>query len=251
MRKFKRPLLFSLALLPVAIVGAYFSTVMVFDSIMEPSQLDEAVRQVGSRELLTVISCIQPVVLTLLCGFFGYILSEKVGLMRPFRFEKKPLLIALILSLSGGALMSLDAWTFAQFIPGLDYHDAGRFDLPTWISSVLYGGITEEVMMRLFLMSLLALLMWKIFFRKRNSVPTGAFVAANVIAALLFAAGHLPVTAVTFGALTPLLLLRCFLLNGAFGLLFGRLYRQYGIQYAMLSHMLLHAVSRTIWIIAF
>lgn len=251
MSKIKKPLLFSLALLPIAVVGSYFSTIMVFDSMLEPSQLDEAVKQVGSKETLTVLSCIQPIVLTLLCGFFGYILSEKVGLMRPFRLEKKPLLISLIVSLIGGAVLSLDAWTFARWIPGLDYHDAGHFDLPTWIASVLYGGIVEEVMMRLFLMSLLALLMWKIFFRKRESVPTGAFVAANIIAALLFAAGHLPSTAMLFGTLTPMLLFRCFLLNGAFGLIFGRLYRRYGIQYAMLAHMLFHAVSRTIWIIAF
>ena len=50
-----------------------------------------------------------------------------------------------------------------------------------------------------------------------------------------------------FGALTPLILVRCFLLNGGFGLVFGRLYRKYGIQYAMLSHALLHIVSKLIW----
>ena len=53
-----------------------------------------------------------------------------------------------------------------------------------------------------------------------------------------------------FGELTPMLLLRCFLLNGAAGLLFGRFYRKYGIQYAILAHMLFHLVSRTIWLIA-
>lgn len=52
-----------------------------------------------------------------------------------------------------------------------------------------------------------------------------------------------------FGGLTPLLVVRCFLLNGAFGLVFGWLYRKYGIQYAMLSHALLHIVSKTIWLI--
>ena len=72
-----------------------------------------------------------------------------------------------------------------------------------------------------------------------------------MIAALLFAAGHLPATALTFGALTPLLVFRCFLMNGAFGLVFGRLYRKYGIQYAVLSHILFHVVARTIWLIAF
>jgi len=112
---------------------------------------------------------------------------------------------------------------------------------------VLYGGIVEEIMMRLFLMSLLAWLGWKIFFRRREKPPVGVIAAANVIAALLFAAGHLPATAMIFGTLTPLILLRCFLLNGGFGLFFGWLYRRYGIQYAILGHMLAHMVSKLIW----
>ena len=71
--------------------------------------------------------------------------------------------------------------------------------------------------------------------------------AANVLAALVFAAGHLPATLMIFGQLTPLLLVRCFLLNGGFGILFGWLYRKYGIQYAILGHMMAHMVSKLIW----
>ena len=37
---------------------------------------------------------------------------------------------------------------------------------------------------------------------------------------------------------------------GGFGLLFGWMYRKYGIQYAMLSHALLHIVSKTVWALA-
>ncbi len=173
--------------------------------------------------------------------------------MRSFRVEKKPLLITLTVSVLFGAILSLDAWTFGKWIQeiGASYAAAGTFDADTWITSILYGGIIEEVMMRLFLMSLIAFLLWKLFFRKRETVPTGVLIAANLIAAALFAAGHMPATAQTIGTLTPMHLLRCFLLNGAFGMLFGRLYRKYGIQYAMLSHALLHIVSRTIWLIAF
>ena len=78
----------------------------------------------------------------------------------------------------------------------------------------------------------------------------GVIIGANILAAVLFAAGHLPSTLQMFGELTPMILVRCFLLNGAAGLLFGRFYRKYGIQYAILAHMLFHLVSRTIWLIA-
>ena len=50
-----------------------------------------------------------------------------------------------------------------------------------------------------------------------------------------------------FGQLTPLILVRCFLLNGGLGMLFGWLYRKYGIQYAILGHMMAHMVSKLIW----
>ena len=166
--------------------------------------------------------------------------------------QKATLIRVLLISAFGGAILSLDAWTFANWIPQLkdSYTAAGSFDVTTWIASILYGGVTEEIMIRLFLMSRLALLGWKLFFRSEEQVPIKVLVIANILSALVFAAGHLPVTAQTFGTLTPLLLFRCFLLNGTAGLLFGRFYRKYGIQYAILAHMLFHLVSRTIWLIA-
>ena len=117
------------------------------------------------------------------------------------------------------------------------------------IASVLYGGVIEEVMLRLFFLSLAAWVLWKVFFRKREKLTDGIFWAANILAAILFAAGHLPATAATFGELTPLLLIRCFLLNGGFAIGFGWLYKKYGIGYAMLSHALVHIVSKLIWLI--
>ncbi len=252
MSRTKRALLFTLALLPVALVAGFFAARYTL-KIVDPAMLNQAVEQIGSETALLAITVAQTVLYALVCGFFGCILADRIGLMRLFRFAKKPLLVTLAASLICGVVFSLDAWTFGRWIPeiGASYAATGTFDADTWMASILYGGIIEEVMMRLFLMSLIAFLVWKIFFKKRESVPTGVQIAANVAAALLFAAGHIPATLQTFGALTPLLLLRCFHLNGAFGLLFGRLYRKYGIQYAMLSHLLLHIVSRTIWLIAF
>ena len=103
-------------------------------------------------------------------------------------------------------------------------------------------------MLRLFFMSLLAFLLWKLFARKQETPAAGILMAANVMAALLFAAGHLPATAVMMG-LTPMIVLRCFLLNGIFGLAFGWLYRRYGLRYAMIAHGGCHVVSKLIWIL--
>ncbi|MFD0771969.1 type II CAAX prenyl endopeptidase Rce1 family protein [Bacillus sp. CGMCC 1.60114] len=81
-------------------------------------------------------------------------------------------------------------------------------------------------------------------------MPVWVFVVANTVSALLFAAGHIPATIATFGSLNALILIRCFLLNGIFGMIFGWLYRKLGLQYAMIAHVLCH-VTRYIILVCF
>ena len=252
MTKLRKPLIFTFCLIPVAAVGGWFTAQMSTASA-DKAALEAAIQQVGSKEMFMLITMIQTVVYAVICGFFGYIIADKIGLIRPFRFDKKNTLITLLAGALCGIVQSADAFTFAKWIPELadSYEASGRSDAPTWIASVLYGGVIEEVMLRLFFMSLLALIGWKLFCRKENAVPEKVLVISNIIAAELFAEGHLPATIQTFGHLTPMLISRCFLMNGAFGIVFGRLYRKHGIQYAMLAHILTHIVSRTIWLIIF
>ena len=246
----KNALIFTLCLLPIAAVGGWF-TAQYSISGMDEAMLETAIQQVGSMELVMLVTVIQTVIYAAVCGFFGCIIADKLGLIRPLRFEKKGMMFTLLFGILSGVTLSADAFTFAKWIPELDgYYDASAdFDAPTWIASILYGGVIEEVMMRLFFMSLLALIVWKLFCKKEEKVPVKILVISNIIAGMAFAAGHLPATIMLFGTLTPMILFRCFLLNGAFGILFGNLYRKYGIQYAILAHMLAHIVSRTIWLI--
>ena len=252
MTKFRKPLLFTLCLIPIAAVGGWFTAQMSIASIDE-EVLATAIQQVGSKEIGMLIITLQTVIYAVICGFFGYIVADKIGLIRPFRLDKKKTLITLLAGALCGMILSADAFTFAKLLPELtdSYEASGRFDAPTWIASILYGGVIEEVMMRLFFMSLTALVGWKLFCRKENAVPEKILVISNIIVAVLFAATHLPATVQLFGHLTPMLICRCFLMNGAFSIVFGRLYRKYGIQYAMLAHILAHIVSRTIWLIIF
>ena len=250
MTKFRKPLIFALCLIPISAVGGWFTAQMSIASIDE-KMLETAIQQVGSKEMFMLITTIQTVIYAVICGFLGYIIADKIGLIRPFRLDKKKTLITLLAGALSGIILSADAFTFAEWIHELtdSYEGSGNFDAPTWIASILYGGVIEEIMLRLFFMSLLALIGWKLFCKKADAVPEKILVISNIIAAVLFAAGHLPATAQIIGQLTPLLIFRCFLMNGAFGIVFGRLYRKHGIQYAMLAHMLTHIVSRTIWLI--
>ena len=119
---------------------------------------------------------------------------------------------------------------------------------PGLLGGLLVGGISEEVMMRLFFMSLIVFIIYKVFYKNKKEIPTKVFIIANIIAALLFAAGHLPSTA-TMKELTPVIIFRCFLFNGGLGLTFGYLYRKYGIGYAMIAHGFAHLISDILMII--
>ncbi len=108
---------------------------------------------------------------------------------------------------------------------------------PPWqgFLASFYGGIDEEVLLRLFLLSLLAFL-GKFLSHTPEGRPTLAVLwGANIIAAILFGLGHLPATSAIL-PITPLVVLRAIVLNGAAGLAFGYLYFTRGLESAMLSH---------------
>jgi hypothetical protein len=98
-----------------------------------------------------------------------------------------------------------------------------------------YGGINEEILLRLLVMSFLAWLGHFISKTAEGRPTTAVLWTANVVAAVLFGLGHLPVTA-TLVPLTSLVVLRAVVLNGLGGLVFGYLYVKRGLEAAMVSH---------------
>jgi len=244
----RKPLKFIAILLPISAVAGFFTSIYSFGTL-RPELKEVILSQNSGYQIMLLSGTIQTIILASVFGYLGYLLSEKIGLLRPFRIERDPLFKVLGITALCGIAFSLDYWTFARIIPILsDIYDA-EITLANVVSSVLYGGIIEEILLRLFLMSLIVFIIWKLFFRKltKDEIPMGVFIGANILAALLFAAGHLPATVGIFGALTPVLLIRCFLLNGGLGLVFGWLYRRYGIQYAVVAHMGTHITSKLIW----
>ncbi len=250
MRKWKTPILFSLATLPIALAAGVLVSIYQID-LYPADVLELAISQIGSKELLILVSVIQTAIYAMFCSFIGCVFSQKLGLWKPLKFEKKPLLDTLGKAVVFGVIFSLDYWVFGSKYPAIQESIAAGLTPVGVTSAILYGGIVEELMLRLAFMSITAMALWKIFCRKTaaKDIPDWVFATANIVAALVFAALHLPATHVTFGGITPLLVFRCFFLNGGFGIFFGWLYRKYGIQYAMLGHALLHIVSKAIWLI--
>lgn len=96
----------------------------------------------------------------------------------------------------------------------------------------LYGGIVEEILMRLFLVTLVV---W-LFARMRHRAPTnGVYPAAIVVAAVVFGVGHLP-AASEIWPLDAIVISRTLLLNAIGGVVFGWLYWKRGLEMAIVAH---------------
>lgn len=115
-------------------------------------------------------------------------------------------------------------------------------DIPV-AAKLLYGGVTEEMLMRWGLMTALIWLPWR-FIQKRAGLPrTSYVVGAIVVAALLFGVLHLPAAAAMGASLTPSVVFYIIAGNGVPGVLFGTLYWRYGLEAAILAHGLGHVIA--------
>lgn len=233
----------------IGLIGGFFTGLYLLDSY--PADMQQQIMGQGlTRPILGLVTAVQSAGYGLVCGVLGILLGKKTGLWKDERsLEQRPLMVANIAAIVGGmALVLSDLLYFGRHIQPIMDSYAVKPTLAYILAAVLYGGVIEEVMLRLFMMSLVAFLLHKLFWKKQENTPTAALVTANVVSALLFAAGHLPATAMLM-RLTPMIIFRCFLLNGGFGLLFGWLYRKYGLRYAMIAHGGCHVVSKLIWIL--
>lgn len=233
----------------VGLVGGYFTGIYLWNTY--PADiLQQAVEQGLNQTLLGLVSAVQSAGYGLVLGTIGIWLGKKTGLWRDERsITRKPLLLAVAVSVLGGlALILPDLLFFGKHSQAIMDSYAVKPTVSYLIAAVIYGGVIEEVMLRLFMLSLTAWILFKLFEKGRELPSTKTLVIANVVAALLFAAGHLPATAALMG-LTPMLVFRCFLLNGGFGLAFGWLYRKFGLRYAMIAHAGCHVISKLIWIL--
>lgn len=107
---------------------------------------------------------------------------------------------------------------------------------------LLYGGMTEELLLRWGVLSPIAWAVW----RGRGLLggvgdrpsPTTAWVAI-VVSAVLFGVGHLPALATTVG-LTPALVVRTVVINAVVGVGLGWLFWRRSLETAMVAHASFH-----------
>lgn len=245
----------------ICFISGFFLLPYQLDALKAAMPLREYEEMTGSTSIfvLMLLTSLQLFILSFLIAFFGIKLARNTGFSfeilqslfekrRKISINGKSMLLSIVLgAVTGFIIIGADKFYFRSYIEGLN-DMTPEFSWLGLFAGVLAGGVFEETLLRLFLVSLLVLIFQKVFARKSEQMPERYYWISITIAALVFAAAHLPFTSLVFGDLTSMILVRCFLLNGIGGLFFGYLYWKKGFEYAVLSHMFAHISLQLLFI---
>lgn len=196
--------------------------------------------------VVSLASAVQSALLLAVAVFAGTRLAPRVGLEAPLVqgfLDGRPLrgILAprLLPALAGGLLGAAILWLFARLAPAGLADLQGQVAMPLAVR-LLYGGVTEEILIRWGLMTWLAWLGWRYGGGGTGPLSPAATWLAIGASALLFGAGHLPAAAALLGQLDPTVAAYIVAGNAAFGMVAGYLYWRRGLEAAIIAHGLAH-----------
>lgn len=226
-------ILLSLSLLSVIFVFPYILTVQ-----------GELIREMGQPvEIIFIAQFIQSLILFSVAIFLGLFFAEKINFRLPLIeaiVEKRNYYEILKVTLGKSVLIGAATAIAIYALDTLFTTQGAAISThqnyaPVWqkLLASFYGGITEEILMRLFLMTFFIWIGMKLSRRKQ---PTRAGIMISILlASIIFGLGHLPITA-SLTTLTPLIISRAIVLNGVGGIVFGWLFWKKGLESAMIAH---------------
>ena len=207
--------------------------------------------------LAKLLSIIQTTILLSVAVFVGVALASRVGLSSPaaeaaagrgnIASALKPQIApGLIGGLAGGVAI-LSTWLlWKPFLPAAFVTRAERLNqsLP-FLTRLLYGGITEELLLRWGVMTLLVWLAWRLLQKGQGKPRVIFFVISIIISSVVFGLGHLPLASALGVDFTVAIVSYVVAANSVFGLIAGYLYWKKGLEAAIIAHMLTHVVIIT------
>lgn len=236
-------------------IASIIATLLVLPYSMEMQSSAIDLSTIGMPlPVLIAIQTVQNAILLAIIIFLGMLLAKRVGLETPILealtrgesiADKFRALLPLSITLgivSTALVLGLEIFYFQPAMLNEFGETAAALNLETgqpaaWkgFLASFYGGIAEEIQLRLFMMSLLAWL-GSFINKTAEGKPTSIiFWIANVLAAVLFGLGHLPATSMLV-PLTSLVVARAVVLNGVIGIVCGWLYWKRGLESAMIAH---------------
>jgi hypothetical protein len=206
---------------------------------------------------IKLLSLIQPTFLLSVSVLIGIVLAPKVGLSAPLAqalFTGRSLSLAIqpqvipgmLGGLFGGIVLAVIQFAAKFFLPSDFVMKAEALaDNTSLLTRMLYGGITEELLIRWGMMTLLVWVGWRLFSQGQGEPSMFCLVMAIALSSLIFGLGHLPLAFALGTQVTTSVILYLILGNSFFGLIAGYLYWKKGLEAAMISHMLVHVVMVT------
>ena len=197
-----------------------------------------------------VISVIQSSLLLLLMVVLGCVFAKRVNLTTPIIDRlcgvstHLPKFTDIVLpAIFGGVLGGICLLGFfsfmADFLP-IDFMQASERFTPPWHTKLLYGGITEEILVRWGLMSFFTWACYKVCQTQGSKINAYHYVFGILLSALLFGLGHLPVAQLLTDNPNVYFYFYIIVGNAIFGCIAGWLFYKRGLECAILAHVVAH-----------
>lgn len=240
----KQQVLLALVLFALGTIGIVSILTM---EIALPAEVEAILKEKFTSGQIKLLTLINPMMLLVVAIFTGTGLFQKVKLKVPIieklvggknDFNTSDILLNGILGgVLSGILLSLVSLIFMPILPG-EFWELKEEIQPNLAVRFLYGGLTEEILMRFGLMTFIVWIFSRIF----KKLTSGVYWIAIVLAAIIFAFGHFPI--VYQSVETPSLGLLSYLLigNTIGGIIFGWLYWRKGLESAFIAHMFAHLI---------
>lgn len=216
--------------------------------------LPEGVELLLPLTTLKLLSLIQPFILLTIASLIGVNLAHRVNLSAPVLEAiasgnspipalKPQLIPGLMGGLLAGLALSLFFQLWQPFLPNDFLTKAEQFSPNLhFLTRILYGGITEEILLRWGWMTLLVWIPWR-FFQKRQGNPDVFWVElAILLSSILFGLGHLPLAFSLTEQVNVALVSYIIVANSLFGFIGGYLYWKKGLESAMIAHIFSHVM---------
>lgn len=216
-----------------------------------PLNIPDEVLARTSESTIRIISFVQSSILLGIMVMIGHFSSKKIGLSA-YLLEKyfqgelekteviERLKLGILLGFITGIILSLCSGFLVEFLPP-EFVELGNNTTISPLSRFLYGGITEEVLLRWGIMSFFVWLIWRITRGSKIAQPSNqTYWIGITLAALLFGLGHLPIVFNTVDQVTPALYLYIIGMNMVFGMVAGWLFWKKGLETAIIAHIFVH-----------
>ena len=213
-----------------------------------PPEAEAILKAKFSPQQIKLLTLINPTIMLIVFVIIGTLLYQQVNLKVPLiekmlGVRKEPIELSGILQygilggILAGMLLSLVGLIFYPILP-LEFKELGESLQPSLAARFLYGGFTEEILMRFGLMTLIVWLASKILGGTKPMV----YWIGILIAAIIFALGHFPIAYQAVENPSTGLLAYILIGNSIGGIIFGWLYWKKGLESAFLAHIFAHVV---------